>query len=160
MIRLVHSGDAPVIAAIYNYYVENTVITFEEARVDTEEMEARISNLSGQYPWLVYEQAGTIIGYAYASPWKVRSAYRYAVETSVYLAQDCTGNGVGTKIYSELLHRIKQTDLHIAIGGIALPNAASIALHEKLGFEKIGHFKQVGFKFEQWIDVGYWQLLL
>ncbi len=99
-------------------------------------------------------------GYAYASEWKSRCAYRYSVETTVYLHPDARGKGIGTLLYQELIRKLSKLELHAAIGGIALPNDASVALHEKIGFKKAAHFKQVGYKFNKWVDVGYWELIL
>jgi phosphinothricin acetyltransferase len=159
MIRNILPEDAVQICGIYNYYVRHTIVTFEESPVSEEEMKARIIDITKKYPWIVYEQNDQIVGYAYASAWKSRCAYRHSVETTVYLNQAAKGNGIGTLLYRELLDRLIKQNVHAAIGGIALPNAASIALHEKLGFEKIGQFKEVGYKFDQWIDVGYWELI-
>jgi phosphinothricin acetyltransferase len=152
--------DAAEITAIYNHYIEHTVITFEELLVDVNEMQTRINQTSANFPYLVYEREGSLVGYAYATQWRPRSAYRHSVEVTIYLQKSQGGLGVGSALYSELVTQLRQRGFRTAIGGIALPNAASVALHEKLGFEKVGHIKQVGFKFEQWIDVGYWQLML
>lgn len=103
---------------------------------------------------------GDVIGYAYASKWKGRCAYRFAVETSVYVDSSARGAGVGTVLYEALFAALRGRGIHAAIGGIALPNEASIALHERFGMKKVAHFEQVGFKFGRWIDVGYWQRLL
>ena len=161
MIRPAEAADAASIAAIYNHYVLNTTVTFEEEAVSTADMGRRIREIKdAELPWLVWEESGKVLGYTYASRWKSRCAYRYAVESTVYLDKDATGRGLGTKLYRTLLDDLRGRGLHSVIGGIALPNAASVALHEKLGFHKIGQFKEVGWKFEQWIDVGYWELIL
>jgi L-amino acid N-acyltransferase YncA len=153
--------DAESIASIYNHFVLTTAISFEEAEVPVMEMAGRIADLQASgLPWLVAELDGVVAGYAYATKWRARHAYRFSVETSVYLAPDQAGKGVGTALYEALLMRLREAGYHLAIGGIALPNAASVALHEKLGFEKVAHFKEVGFKFGRWTDVGYWQLVL
>ena len=160
-IRDATSDDAGQICTIYNHYINNTVISFEETPVTIEEMQKRISSVqSGNLPWLVYVENNAVIGYAYASKWQQRSAYRYSVECSVYLKHDVVGNGIGSSLYSELFRRLRTLKYHAVIGGIALPNAASVALHEKFGFEKAAHYKETGYKFGQWIDVGYWELLL
>ena len=111
-------------------------------------------------PWFVAEQDGVILGYSYASKWKGRCAYRYSMEVTVYLRPDRVGRGLGSALYSKLLPALKSQRIHVAVGIIALPNEASVKLHEKMGFLKAAHFKEVGFKFERWIDVGYWQLIL
>lgn len=161
MIRQATPADAAAIAAIYNHYVLNTVITFEEQPVATSQMAERIEQVKADgLPWLVLEQDGDLLGYAYATKWRVRSAYRFSVESTVYLKAGITGKGFGSQLYQQLLSELKTLGLHLVIGGITLPNEQSIALHEKFGFGKCGHFQQVGFKFEQWRDVGYWQKLL
>jgi len=161
MIRPAVRGDAVPIAAIYNHYVQHTVITFEESAVAANDMAQRIEEtLANDLPWLVVERDATVLGYAHASKWKGRCAYRYSVEVTVYLQPGAGGRGLGSLLYLELLQQLRTRQYHAAIGGIALPNPASICLHEKLGFEKVAHFKEVGFKQARWVDVGYWQLLL
>jgi L-amino acid N-acyltransferase YncA len=153
--------DAAAIASIYNHYILTTTISFEEAPVDAAEIVQRMTAVqSGNLPYLVAEKDAIVIGYAYATPWRVRRAYRSSVETSVYVREGQHARGTGTALYRALLARLIADGYHLAIGGIAQPNAASVALHEKLGFEKVAHFKEVGCKFGQWVDVGYWQLTL
>lgn len=160
-IRSAHPADAAAIAAIYNHYVATTTITFEEAEVDPDEMAVRITKvISSKLPWLVLEQEGTIVGYAYASKWKERSAYRFSVESSIYLHRDARGKGHARRLYQHLFHLLHQSGVHLVIGGVALPNEASVGLHEKMGFRPVGMFSEVGRKFGRWIDVGYWQLRL
>ncbi|MFL6708574.1 MAG: arsinothricin resistance N-acetyltransferase ArsN1 family B [Massilia sp.] len=160
-LRDASAADAPALASIYNHYVLTTAISFEEDPVAAAAMAGRITELQADgLPWLVAERGGIIIGYAYASKWRVRPAYRFAVETSVYVAAAAVGGGAGKALYRALLARLRERGFHLAIAGIALPNDASIALHERFNFEKTAHFKEVGFKFGQWRDVGYWQLLL
>ncbi|MCH9656874.1 MAG: GNAT family N-acetyltransferase [Planctomycetes bacterium] len=160
MIRDVREEDAEAICEIYNYYITNSVITFEETSVAVAEMQSRIQDLSAALPWLVYEEQGIIQGYAYASMWKSRCAYQFSAEVTVYLSHKATGNGLGTELYQALIERLRGLSFHSIIGGVALPNPASVALHEKLGFEKVAHFKEVGRKMNRWIDVGYWELIL
>lgn len=161
MIRDAKPDDSEAIADIYNYYINNTIVTFETESVSSNEMSQRISEtLSHDLPYLVYEESDEVIGYAYASPWKGRCAYRYSVEVTVYLAHNSAGKGLGTQLYQALFARLKSQGYHTAIGGISLPNPASVGLHEKMGMEKVVHFKEVGFKFDQWVDVGYWQKAL
>lgn len=150
-------SDGEALAAIYNPYITDGVISFEYDAVDGDEMTRRVQRITERYPWIVYERNGQIQGYAYASRWKERAAYHYCAETTVYLRQGQEGKGLGTLLYEELLRRLSRHDVTIAIGCIALPNQASVALHEKLGFEKVGHFPEVGYKFDQWIDIGYWR---
>jgi phosphinothricin acetyltransferase len=161
MLRAATTADAAAIAAIYNHYVVNTIITFEEEIVTSADMTARITEvLAAGRPWLVWEENGQVLGYAYASGWKSRCSYRFSLETTVYLDHEVTRRGLGTTLYTALIDALRLTKTHALIGGIALPNAGSVALHEKLGFQKIAHFKEVGWKFDQWIDVGYWELIL
>jgi L-amino acid N-acyltransferase YncA len=161
MLRTATPADAAVISGIYNHYVRHTVVTFEEEAVFEADMAKRIAEvLEAGRPWFVWEENGKVLGYSYASGWKSRCSYRFSLETTVYLDKDALGRGLGTKLYTALIEALRATKTHALIGGIALPNAGSVALHEKLGFTKIGHFKEVGWKFDQWIDVGYWELVL
>lgn len=159
-IRPATSADAAAICDIYNHYVRTTSISFELEQVSVAEMAQRIEDISAQFPWLVYQEQERILGYAYASPWKPRKAYQHSVESSIYLAPGSGGKGIGVQLYQTLFGLLKECAVHAVIGGIAMPNVASVALHEKMGFVKVAHFNQVGKKFDQWIDVGYWQLLL
>ena len=160
MLRPATPSDASAICEIYNHYVENTIVTFETEPVLPEQMELRIQQVMGCYPWLVWEEQGRVVGYAYAGQWKSRCAFRYCVESTVYLAPDCTGRGIGRALYEALIDELRERTIHSVIAGISLPNPGSVALHEKMGFVKIGHFKEVGWKFDEWIDVGYWELVL
>jgi phosphinothricin acetyltransferase len=160
MIRDITVKDASQICEIYNYYILNTIITFEESIVSEEEMKHRIEETIKKLPWIVFEKEDEILGYAYASEWKSRCAYKYSLESTVYLKNGSEANGIGSLLYDELIKKISAKKYHAIIGGISLPNEASIALHEKFGFEKIAHFKEVGYKFNSWIDVGYWELIL
>ena len=160
MIRACEPPDASQVCQIYNHYVRETVVTFEEIPVVEHDMAQRIAEVTERLPWLVWEQHGTIVGYAYATVWKARSAYRFSVESTVYLSQSFAGRGIGTQLYQALIADLRGRSVHCIVGGIALPNPASIALHEKLGFSKIGQFKEIGWKFGRWVDVGSWELVL
>ncbi|MGQ0553899.1 MAG: arsinothricin resistance N-acetyltransferase ArsN1 family B [Planctomycetota bacterium] len=160
LLRDATPADAAALAAIYNHYILHTVVTFEEQVIDAAEMARRLAAVMAQHPWLVLEADGELLGYAYAGTWKPRSAYRFTVETTVYLAAQAVGAGLGSRLYEALLLELRRRGLHVAIGGITLPNAASVALHEKFGFRKVAHFSEQGWKFGQWLDVGYWQLTL
>jgi L-amino acid N-acyltransferase YncA len=161
IVRPVAAADAEAIARIYNYYVQNSVVTFEEELISAQAMAARIAEIQGlSLPWLVAEVDGSVVGYAYARKWRERSAYRYSVETTIYLKHGHEGRGLGRALYSALLPLVRERGIHVAIGGVALPNDASVALHEKLGFEKVAEFREVGFKHDRWVDVAYWQLVL
>lgn len=160
MIRDVKLEDSQDICHIYNHYIKNTSVTFEEEEVTDNIMLDRIKTISKNFFWIVYEVDKEVLGYAYASSFKSRSAYKNTVECSIYLKDTEGGRGIGSKLFSELIKRCREMDLHAIIGTITLPNEGSIAIHEKFGFKKVGHFKEVGFKFNRWVDVGSWQLLL
>ena len=161
MIRQVIEDDAEIISTIYNYYVENTTITFEEDAISIAEMKQRIMDVSTQYPWLVYEYKGLVVAYAYADLWKSRCAYRYTLEVTIYGANDMPQRlGIGQKLYQTLFDELDTRMVHNLIAVITIPNEASAGLHEKMGFVKAGHFKEVGYKFDQWLDVGFWQKTL
>lgn len=160
IIREVMKADSAGIIQIYNYYVENTSISFEEKPVTQQEMERRIGAVTQGYPWLVYEESGEVLGYAYINRWKERSAYRFTAETTIYVEKSRAGQGIGSKLLSVLLDRARAMGLHALIAVIAQPNKKSVALHEKFGFKKVAHFAQVGFKNDHWVDVGYWELEL
>lgn len=160
-IRAAVTADAAGIAAIYNHYVAHTVVTFEEEAVSADEIARRMEDVrSASLPWLVADQAGRIAGYAYASKWRARSAYRFSTEITVYLGPEDGGRGIGSALYDELFPMLRARGLHVVIGGIALPNDASVALHEKFGMKKVAHFAEVGFKFGKWVDVGFWECTL
>ena len=159
MIRPAGLGDAEQIVRIYNYYIENTVITFEEEKISTDEMRGRIEEYTRDYPWFVYEKDHEVIGYAYAAKWRSRSAYRYSAETTVYVDKDFCGKGTGTALYEKLIEECAKRGLHALMAGITMPNKKSQRLHEKIGFKKIGHFQETGRKFDKWLDVGYWEYI-
>ncbi|WP_337879538.1 arsinothricin resistance N-acetyltransferase ArsN1 family B [Rheinheimera sp.] len=160
-LRNAAARDAAAIAAIYNHYVLNTSVTFEEEQVNEAQMTERIAEVQqAGFPWLVLLEQGEVLGYAYASPWRLRSAYRFSAESTVYLKADLSGRGYGSQLYMALLARLKELGFRTVMGGITLPNRQSVQLHEKCGFAKVAHFSQVGYKFGQWLDVGYWQKLL
>ena len=160
MVRAATAKDTQQIVDIYNFYILNTTVTFEKTPVSKEDMQERVSNVQVKYPWLVFEENEMIVGYAYATDWKPRHAYRHSVESTVYLRDGHSGKGYGSKLYQELLSQLNSLNVHAVIGGIAQPNEGSIALHEKFGFKKVAHFKEVGYKFENWVDVACWQLIL
>lgn len=156
-IRDVRAADAAAIAGIYNHYIRNTVVTFEEEDVTAADMAGRTATATVLFPWLVVERGGAVLGYAYARKYHERAAYRHTVEAAIYLAHTAHRQGIGTVLYEALLARLPPCGVHVAIGSIALPNAGSVALHEKFGFRKIGNLPELGFKFSRWIDVGLWQ---
>ena len=169
MIRPVSPGDAAAICDIYNYYIENTIISFEEKPLSTVEMEDRLRRISAKYPCIVWEEesggaggtnAGEINGYACANTWKERSAYRYSAELSIYVRDGFQGRGMGSMLMERLIEEVRKTEIHTLVAGIALPNERSVALHEKFGFRKIARFQEIGRKFDKWLDVGYWELII
>jgi L-amino acid N-acyltransferase YncA len=160
MIRPVSLADAKAIADIYNPYIRDTTITFEEEPVSAEEIAQRIEKVTKTYPWIVWEEDGRVIGYAYGSTWRTRHAYRFATETAIYLSSECRQKGIGTKLYQALLTELRQYGFHSVLGCLALPNDPSVRLHEKLGFTKVAHMKEAGWKFGAWVDVGFWELIL
>lgn len=161
MIRPVTTADAAQICAIYNHYIETSVISFELTPVSVEQMEVRIEQIAALgLPWLVATDGENLIGYAYATTWKARIAYRFSVEVTIYLAAQGTAKGTGTALYQALFEALEAKEVHAVVACIALPNAHSVALHEKFGMRKVGHFKEVGQKFNSWLDVGYWQVNL
>jgi phosphinothricin acetyltransferase len=158
LIRLAEENDAAAIAAIYRPYVEDSRISFEEEAPDAEEMKRRmLGDRPGYYPWLVAEEGGRLLGYAASSAFRTRRAYRWTVETGIYLAAAVQGRGLGRTLLSTLLEMLEGQGYVAAIGAIALPNPASVALHEKLGFSHTGTYRRVGFKMGEWLDVGLWQ---
>lgn len=156
-IRCVTLNDAHAIAEIYRPIVESTVISFEYEPPDAREMRRRIGAVLRSYPWLVAELDGVVAGYAYGHRHREREGYRHSVEVSVYLAERARGRGIGRMLYAELFERLRTQGLHRAFAGIALPNNASIALHERCGFQPIGIFPEIGRKFDRWVDVAWYQ---
>ena len=152
--------DARQVAAIYYPYVINTPITFESEPPDGAEMRSRIESVMGKYPWLVCEHDGEVMGYAYGSMFRSRSAYNWSVETTVYVREAAHGLGIGSALYSSLTECLRLQGFISAVGVIALPNEASVYLHEHLGFQKDGVLPKAGFKEGVWHDVGIWWLLL
>ena len=156
-IRKVKLKDAEQVAEVYNYYIQNTHHTFETEPLAAAEMEKRIKKVTEDYPFLVAESGGKIVGYAYATQFKLRQAYKYSTEVSIYVKNDVKQKGIGTQLYKTLFKELEDTPTHAIVAGISLPNDASVKFHEKLGFEKVGHFREVGYKLGRWIDVGYWE---
>ena len=156
-IRAAREDDAAGVAAIYGPYVTDTAVSFEEEAPSADEMARRIR---AALLFLVTERNGRVVAYAYASPHRARHAYRFACDVSAYVAPGDTGEGLGSLLYRNLLPHLAALGLHTAHAGIALPNAASVALHERFGFAHVGTFREVGFKFGRWHDVGWWSRTL
>ena len=156
-IRAFQAGDEIGIVGIYNHYIQNTAITFEEEPLSPQDMRDRVESYVKLYPWLVCIQNGKVVGYAYASKWHQRAAYRHTAEATVYVHQSKERCGVGKALYAALLQELHIMGTHVVLGCIALPNEGSVGLHEYFGFRKVAHFSEVGRKFEKWIDVGFWE---
>jgi phosphinothricin acetyltransferase len=153
-------SDAAACAAIYEPFVRDTAVSFEAEPPTEAEFAGRIERLSARYPWLVAEDDATVAGYAYAAPHRERASYRWAADTTVYIADGWRGQGVGRALYGELLRLLVRQGIQVACAGITLPNAASVALHERCGFELVGVHRRIGWKLGAWHDVGWWQLEL
>jgi len=160
MLRLATPDDARQIAEIYKPYVEMTTVTFETTAPTVQEMQSRIERISENFPWIVMEENGSILGYAYASRHHERAAYNWAVDTSIYVRQDYRGRNIGKTLYTALFYILKAQGYYNAYAAIALPNEPSVRIHEHFGFQKIAHFNKAGFKLGQWIDVGWFELFL
>jgi phosphinothricin acetyltransferase len=158
-LRAATPADAAAIAAIYGHYVTGSTVSFETEPPTVAEMRARIEACGDRYPWLVAEE-DALLGYAYATAFRPRLAYRYAVETTVYLAPGAGGRGIGRALYGSLIATLEAQGFAQAIGAVTLPNPASVRLHEKLGFTEAGIYRQVGYKLGCWLDVGLWQRAL
>jgi L-amino acid N-acyltransferase YncA len=152
--------DAAACAAIYAPHVEGSPVSFEERAPDAVELAARIRRVAATHPWLVAELDGEVVGYAYACRHQERPAYRWAADVSVYVAAARTGQGIGRRLYMELFERLRRQRFRLACAGITLPNPASVALHESLGFAAVGVSRGIGWKQGAWRDVGWWQLEL
>lgn len=160
-LRAAAPEDAAAIAAIYAPHVRGGIVSFEVDPPDAAAMAARMAAGGGLYPWLVAEdEQGAVAAYAYASRFRERAAYRFAVETSIYVGDAAQRRGIGRRLYTALIATLRAQGYVHAVGGIALPNPASVALHETLGFRRIGAYEDIGFKAGQWISVGLWQLEL
>lgn len=155
MIRLANESDSAAIAAIYAPFVEHSHFTFEEVAPSPAEIAARMG--SPIHPWLAAEVDGAIVGYASTAPMRNRAAYRWSVETGIYLAPQAQGHGLGRELLAAHVELLERCGFVTAIAGIALPNDASVAIHEKLGFALSGIERGVGFKHGRWADVGRWQ---
>lgn len=160
MIRLVTITDSPRISEIYRYYVENTTITFDEKTPTAETMAAKIAAVSSMYPWIVLEERGTILGYAYISQYRPHTAYRWSVEDSVYLDPGSRGRGLGTQLLSVLIRLARLQSLATMYAVIAAPNPESVHLHEKFGFKPLCRFSHTAFKHGSWQSIDWMELPL
>ena len=161
-IRAATADDAAAIASIYAPYVTGSVVSFETEAPDAAEIARRMAEAGGHYPWLVAceGETGAVLGYAYACAFRTRPAYRFSVETTVYVSDGAQRRGIGTLLYRALLGTLEAQCYAQAIAAITLPNRASVTLHERLGFRQVGAYEKVGFKFREWRTVGLWQRAL
>jgi L-amino acid N-acyltransferase YncA len=154
------AADAAACAAIYAPFVNDTAISFEERPPDAAEMRRRMENLVHRYPWLVAEDDASVVGYAYGGPHRERAAYRWAADVTIYIGPGHQRQGLGRALYEALFQRLTAQGLRMACAGITLPNDASVALHERLGFRPVGVYRQIGWKFDRWHDVAWYQRAL
>ena len=160
MIRLAHEADAAAVQAIYAPYVRDTAISFETDPPSVEEIGQRMRTALEHAPWLVCERDAAVVGYAYAGRFHPRAAYQWSVEVTVYVDRAHRGAGVGRALYTTLLDTLRVQGYRVAVGIIALPNAASVGLHERFGFRRAALLPAMGFKHGRWHDVGWWRLEL
>ena len=157
---MVAAADAPAVRGIYAPFVADSATSFETDVPDVAEMERRLTVHADRYPWLVFEQGGTVLGYAYASPHRARKAYQWSVEVSVYVDPRAHRSGVGRALYTALFDVLRRQHYVNAYAGITLPNPKSVGLHQSMGFAPVGVYRQIGFKFDRWHDVQWLQLRL
>jgi phosphinothricin acetyltransferase len=150
--------DAAACAEIYAPYVSDSVISLEETPPDEDEIRRRITRVTATHPWLIAELDARPVGFAYATQHRERAAYRWATDTTVYLDPRHHRRGVGRALYERLFEQLREQGFHVACAGITLPNAASVGLHEAVGFRPVGIYRRVGYKMGAWLDVGWWQL--
>lgn len=160
MIRRADLQDAKAITAIYNEYITHSVATFEIEPLREVDMRARMVEISGTFPYFVYEEDGVVVGYCYAHPWKQRAAYHNTLETTVYIHPDFQGKGIGKALMQKLIEECRREGYHALIACLTEPNEASASLHLLLGFKKVSHYEEVGLKFGHWLDVSDYELLL
>ena len=157
-IRVATPSDAEAVASIYGPLVSGTATSFETEAPTAGEMAIRIAETLRTHPWLVVERGAKVIGYAYAKKHQDRSAYRWSVDVAVYVSEEARRSGLGRALYEVLIAILQKQRFRSAFAGIALPNAASVGLHEAVGFKPLGIYKDAGFKLGQWRDVGWWRL--
>ena len=160
MVRSFHVDDTKAILDIYNYYVINTVVTFDLEPLSLETFKEKTNKIIAEYPFIVYQENDEILGYAYGSRFRPKPAYNQTVESTVYVKHGEHGKQIGTKLYKALLSKLKEKNVHVVLGVLTLPNEASVKLHEKFGFKQVGFLKDAGLKFDSWQDIGIFQLSL
>jgi L-amino acid N-acyltransferase YncA len=158
-IRPVYLTDAAQIAEIYNYYILNSHQTFETESLTASEMQQRIAEITVKYPYLVAEEDNEILGYTHAARFGFRQAFEYSADVSIYVKNAAKQKGIGTRLYFDLFDELAETNIHAIIAGISLPNDSGVRFHEKLGFKKVAHFNEIGYKLGRWVDVGYWEFI-
>lgn len=160
MIRQLHTTDIQVLLDIYNYYVLNTVVTFDIEPLSFSTFRDKINHINTSHPFLIYEDEGEVLGFAYASMFRPKPAYNFTLESTVYVKHTAHGKKIGTQLYKALIEKLRETEAHTVLGVLTMPNEASVKLHEKFGFKKVAHIEDAGLKFGEWQDVGIWQLKL
>ncbi|GAL64048.1 GNAT family N-acetyltransferase [Algibacter lectus] len=158
MIRKATLADTSTLLEIYNYYVIHTTVTFDESALSLSAFTEKLELILKDYPCIVFEDNNEILGFAYGSKFRPKPAYNYTVESTVYVKNGAHGKQIGSKLYTELLEQLKQRNFKSVLGVLTIPNPASVKLHEKFGFTQVAHLKEVGFKFDTWLDVGIFQL--
>lgn len=158
MIRPFEPKDIPELLEMYNYFVLNSTATFDIEPLSLETFTEKLTKIYEDFPFIVFEEDGEILGYAYGSKFRPKPAYNTTVESTVYVKHDTQRKKIGSLLYEELIKQLKAANFHIVLGVLTLPNDASVRLHEKFGFKQVAFLKQVGYKFETWLDVGFWQL--
>jgi L-amino acid N-acyltransferase YncA len=156
-IRLATAFDASAMAAIYRPYCEGSAVSFEQVAPDAVEMAKRIATVTTQRPWIVLEDAGAVVGYAYAGPHNERWAYRWSVNTAIYISGTHQRRGAGRALYATLFDLLRHLGYYRAVAGITLPNPASVGLHEAMGFALVGVYRDIGYKLGAWRDVGWYE---
>jgi L-amino acid N-acyltransferase YncA len=153
LIRNATPEDASAILAIYEPHIRNTAITFETQTISLQNFQERIARIQSKFPWLVYEEEGKILGYAYASTYRERAAYSWDCESSVYIAEEAHRKGIASKLYTELLERLRVQGYYNVYAFITYPHESSVRLHKKFGFREVGIFYKTGYKLGKWWDL-------
>jgi phosphinothricin acetyltransferase len=159
-VRSATDDDLVRVREVVNHYIEHSVFNFRTEPQSIDEMRALWARRHDRFPWLVAVVDGRVAGVAYAGPWNERDAYRWTVESTIYVDPSTHRRGVGDALYTELLDRLRRQGFHSAVAVIALPNDPSVRLHERHGFARAGHLREAGFKHDAWHDVGFWQCVL
>ena len=160
IIRNVLNSDIPQVVEILNHYVRNDSCTFQINTYSISEISEKIAEITKVYPYIVMEEDNEVIGFAYASRWREKNAYDKSAETTIYLNPKHKYRGLGKILYQELIEQLREKNFRLLVACLTLPNPSSVRLHESLGFEKVGEFKDAGYKFNRWYNVGFWQKVL